>query len=226
MKTSSLILSSAVALLTAPGLAQLPDPAPSTLPPNNAGPPAYPLKPELATPSMPGMPSPATSGDSGDSGTLSHPPADVQPMPRPASGSATSAPAPASRLQAKSADGITYLCGGIGVEEVGYMKRAARDYDLMLTFAARDGSYLADVNVEIDDAGGTPILQIACDGPILLVDLPKAGNYQVRADAAGYTVRHMVNVAENPQDGRKLAAAVLTWPQQVADGPGAFQSGR
>jgi hypothetical protein len=126
-------------------------------------------------------------------------------------------PSPTARLKPVTHDDVTYLCGGVGEEEVAYMKNEAKDYDLMLTFAARDGSYLADVDVDIKDAKGNSVLQAACDSPILLVDLPRSGNYRVRAETAGYTLNQSVKVNTAKRKGKSLAAAVLSWPQQVAE---------
>lgn len=129
-------------------------------------------------------------------------------------------PSLASRLKPVTQGDSTYLCGGVGEEEAAYMKQQARKYDLMLTFAARNGAYLADVDVDVNDARGNPVLQANCDGPIMLIDLPKAGSYRVHADAAGYTLDRTVKVAAGKKTGKHLASAVLVWPQQVAEAQG------
>lgn len=137
-------------------------------------------------------------------------------------------PSPAVRFKPQIQGDVTYLCGGIGAEEASYMKSEARGYDLMLTFAAQDGSYLADVNVDIRDAQGEPILQTKCDSPLLLVELPKSGAYRIRAETAGYVLNQTVQVAAKTKRGARLAAVVLTWPQQVAEvlaTPGGVSSG-
>lgn len=113
---------------------------------------------------------------------------------------------------------VTYLCGGVGEEEEAFMKQEAKGYDLMLTFAARNGAYLADVNVDIADAKGNSVLQATCDAPIMLVDLPRSGNYRVNADAAGYTLQRTVKVSAAKKGRPSVAAASLVWPQQVAEG--------
>lgn len=113
--------------------------------------------------------------------------------------------------QPKTASGINYMCGGVGSEETRYMKTAARDYNLMLTFAANSGNYVADVKVAIDDARGNPVLQITCDGPILLVDLPKKGTYRVHADASGHVLNRTVQVSAKGH----ARSAEFTWPPDV-----------
>lgn len=124
---------------------------------------------------------------------------------------------PTAGLKPVTHDDVTYLCGGVGEEEAAYMKKEAKGYDLMLTFAARDGAYLADVDVDIKDAKGNSVLQAACDGPILLVDLPRSGTYRVRAETAGYQLNKTVRVATSAKKRPHVAAAVLSWPQSVAE---------
>ncbi len=131
-----------------------------------------------------------------------------------------SAPSPFAHLKPVTQNDVTYLCGGVGADEASYMKHEAKDYDLMLTFAARDGSYLADVDVDIKNAKGDSVLQASCDAPILLVDLPKSGNYRVRADAAGYTLNQTVKVSAGKTKRPHVASAVLSWPQQAAEAHG------
>ena len=48
-------------------------------------------------------------------------------------------PAPMSRLEPQTVNGVTYLCGGVGADEAKFMKRSAREYDMMLTFATKRG---------------------------------------------------------------------------------------
>ncbi len=124
------------------------------------------------------------------------------------------APAPMTQLEPKTENGFTYLCGGVGAEEAAQLKQAARDYDMMLTFATRKGNYLADVNVDIQDARGNLALKATCDGPIMLLDVPKSGTYKVHAETGGYSLNKIVRVQAK---GRSHASLVLTWPQQVAE---------
>ena len=138
------------------------------------------------------------------------------------------ATSPVTRLKPQTQGDVTYLCGGIGEEETNYMKHEAQGYDLMLTFATQDGSYLADVNVDIRNPKGEPVLQTKCDSPILLVDLPRSGTYRIRAETAGYVLNQTAKVTAKEKRGAQLAAIVLAWPQQVAEAPaapGAVSSG-
>ena len=182
---------------------------------------------DMDMPPQPGMSMPPDSS-SGSSGMPSKHQAGT--MPDPSSGGSNGmhseagmelrAAAPAvDELKPVVQGDVTYLCGGVGADEAAYMKSEAKNYDLMLTFAARNGAYLADVNVDIADAKGNSVLQANCDAPIMLVDLPKSGNYRVRADAAGYAQNRTVKVATGKKSRQHVAAASIVWPQQVAEGP-------
>lgn len=109
-------------------------------------------------------------------------------------------------------DDITYVTGGFGQEESCAMKAAAGNYNLMLTFAERDGSYVADVNVQIIDSSGRTVLQ-TLSGPLLLVDLP-AGKYRIAADYNGIARLRTVSVG-----GSHHGRFTLTWPSEYGSEP-------
>jgi hypothetical protein len=113
---------------------------------------------------------------------------------------------------------VTWMCGGIGAEEAAHMKEQAKGYDLMLTFAARDGAYLADVDVEISNAQGESLLRARCEAPIMLVDLPQGGRYRLRADSGGVDINRTVRVSGSQSP--RVAAVVMSWPQQLAERAG------
>jgi hypothetical protein len=111
-------------------------------------------------------------------------------------------------------NGVTYLCGGVGDDESAYMKKtAAKDYDLMMTFAEKSGDYVANVDVSIKDARGKTVLNTKCDGPMLLVDFPAGGNYRIRADAGGHTLDRTAAVKSGKGHVREVR---FVWPAGVA----------
>jgi hypothetical protein len=164
--------------------------------PNQVQPPTSNTEPPQ-TPTQPAMPENSNSSQ-------------VQPA---SSGSSASIVA-LTQPEPKTENGVTYLCGGVGLDESASMKQQAGNYDLMLTFAARDGSYLADANVDIADARGRPVLQTTCGAPILLVDLPKGGTYRIRSEIAGYTQTKTVNVQNKKGSAKSL---VMVWPSSVVE---------
>jgi len=106
---------------------------------------------------------------------------------------------------------ITYLCGGIGEGEARFMQAQAGSYDLHLTFASQSGAFLADVKVVIRAADGRALLEVRCDAPMLLVDLPRAGSYRIEADASGFLQTRTVRVTEGgARAGRHV---VVSWPE-------------
>jgi hypothetical protein len=132
----------------------------------------------------------------------------IQPQMPPESPPKAQPPSSAIRAQPKSENGFTYLCGGVGSDESAYMKRAAKNYDLMSTFATRDGSYIADVNIAISDKSGKATLQTTCSGPIMLVKFPRAGTYSIRAEAGGSV---QTKTAQVPAKG-STRSIVFVWP--------------
>jgi len=118
-----------------------------------------------------------------------------------------------ARLEKQTENDVKYVCGGVGIDEVASLKDAASDYDLMMTFAASTGAFIADVNVEIADARGKSVLKVNCGGPIMLVDLPRDGRYRVRAEAEGRTLTRSAQVSERGSVQRIRMA----WPVQTVD---------
>jgi hypothetical protein len=91
----------------------------------------------------------------------------------PMSVSAQTPPTPIER------NGVAYISGGVGEDEVQAFRRAASGYNLRITFAAKSGQYLSDVDVRIV-SGERTVLAVRTDGPFLFVRLPQ-GSYRVTA---------------------------------------------
>lgn len=200
MKANTTVLWAALGLASQTAFAQMHQPA-QPMPDPQA-------QSDIATPPYNSSGSSSTDSSSGASGLQSEAGVELGVTP-----------SPVARLKPQTQGDVTYLCGGVGTEEASYMKSEARGYDMMLTFAAQDGSYLTDVNVSIRDTRGKPVLQTKCDSPILLVDLPRSGTYRIRAETAGYTLEQKAKVIAKEKKGAQLAAVVLSWPQQVAEAP-------
>jgi len=76
-------------------------------------------------------------------------------------------------------NGIRYVTGGIGEDEVKAFHSVASKYNVRITLVAKSGHYLSDVNVRIS-AGRRSLLSVRTAGPFLFVQLP-AGQYEVFA---------------------------------------------
>lgn len=125
----------------------------------------------------------------------------------------------AVQLSPQSDSGFTYVCGGIGVSEAAQMKRNAGHYQLMLTFAENSGAYLADVDVDVSDMRGNPMLHTSCDAPILLMNFPKAGSYRIKAEVGGHAINKVVRVSPRSR-GHTVA---LLWPRRLIEGANNLQ---
>ena len=90
-------------------------------------------------------------------------------------------------------NGIRYVSGGIGEDEVAVMRKMAEQYSLRVMVAGRAGEYLSDVDVTVDSAAGKQIFAARTDGPFLLVALP-AGRYRVTAASGQATQTRAVVV--------------------------------
>ncbi|HEY4074153.1 MAG TPA: carboxypeptidase regulatory-like domain-containing protein [Herbaspirillum sp.] len=105
----------------------------------------------------------------------------------------------ASSLPAATTVGnVSYLSGGIGIDESTAMKEAASKYSLELVFSAKAGAaaaYIADVHVKVSDRSGKAVIDTVSNGPYLLANLP-AGSYQVEASSKDVTKTERVTVTK------------------------------
>lgn len=99
-----------------------------------------------------------------------------------------------------TADGVTYISGGVGAGQQQAMKAVMNDYNLRLTFARQQsGAFLAGVKVTIEGAAGpaagTLVLDTESIGPMLFARLP-VGKYQVRAMVGNQVQSRSVDVGQ------------------------------
>ncbi|KVF75884.1 hypothetical protein WS75_13820 [Burkholderia sp. FL-7-2-10-S1-D7] len=88
-------------------------------------------------------------------------------------------------------NGVAYITGGIGQDEVTAFRDVAPRYNLRITFTSKRGHYLSDVDVTLS-SGKSTILDAHTMGPFLFARVPP-GRYTVSArDRAVQEVRHVV----------------------------------
>ena len=112
---------------------------------------------------------------------------------------------PPTPPQAKMYQGIPYIRGGVGDEERDLLQTQSREYNVKLTFAAKEGNYLADIPITIVDAQGKKVLEAVAEGPLFYTKL-SPGTYTVIAQADGQT--HQQKVQVNQQ---QLAQLLFSW---------------
>ena len=92
---------------------------------------------------------------------------------------------------------VTYVSGGIGVDEAKAMEKAEQRYPLTVEFVHKlsngRGEFLAGDKVVIRDAKGKVDLNTVTEGPILLASLPP-GKYSIDATDNGKSEHRVVNV--------------------------------
>ena len=95
---------------------------------------------------------------------------------------ATLAPAPSwAAVQERTPEGIAYMEGGIGAEEVDVLMAQRASYSLSVRVAAvRSGAFLPDAHLRIVDATGALRFDHQMHAPWLLIDLPP-GRYVIEA---------------------------------------------
>lgn len=97
-------------------------------------------------------------------------------------------------LAPQTTNGITYVSGGVGDDEVAALQQVRGQYRLHLLFAVQgNGEYLADLPVTIANAQGLTLLQATSDGPFFFANLP-AGTYRITATAEGSAITRTVMV--------------------------------
>lgn len=107
-------------------------------------------------------------------------------------------------------NGVSYLSGGIGLDESTAIKAESAKWPLTLLFAARGPRgevYVANVQVRILDVRGAVLLDVVSEGPYLLVRL-SPGSYTVEATRAGKTQRRTVQLPPG-----KPVKAGWSWPE-------------
>ncbi|WP_041656190.1 carboxypeptidase-like regulatory domain-containing protein [Azoarcus sp. KH32C] len=108
-------------------------------------------------------------------------------------------------LPTQTYEGISFVTGGVGLEERDQINRIGRDYNLKLLFAERSGDYLGNVKVVVAKPAGKTVLEATADGPVLLARLPQ-GNYRVTVSADG---KEQVRTAQVPAHGQ--ASMIFRW---------------
>jgi hypothetical protein len=122
--------------------------------------------------------------------------------------------APAVAAQPKEQNGITYINGGVGTDEQNAMRALRADYNLQLTFATKPtGAYRSDVQLDIAEARGSSVLNVANAGPMFFAKLPP-GTYRISAAAEGKTFKRTVKLGNGAKE------MVLHWENDSPDDPG------
>lgn len=111
-----------------------------------------------------------------------------------------------------SANGIQYMTGGVGHDEVLAMRPYAKNFSLNLMFSeGQAGQAVTDINVNIYDENAKLIFRVKAAKPLLYVNLP-VGTYTILANHQGNKLRHKINMIKN-----KSIKVILNWKNEDLD---------
>jgi hypothetical protein len=102
---------------------------------------------------------------------------------------------------------VTYITGGIGQGETEAIKASARNYDLQISNAEKDGAYTAGTDLVIQARDGRNVLQARNTGPLVYAQLPP-GDYVIHA-----TFNGVQRVADAKVPAKGATGVHLIWPQ-------------
>ena len=94
--------------------------------------------------------------------------------------------------QVRSANGIDYVNGGVGVEARDAIGLLQPGFDLKLVFSNPSGEYVVADHVSVKGRSGA-VFDVDRAGPLLLVKLPP-GKYTIVASVEGKTEQRAVSV--------------------------------
>lgn len=100
------------------------------------------------------------------------------------------------RPGARNESNVSFITGGVGVEEREQLQQMARDRNanLKVVLAEPDGQFLSDIEVSVRDRKGNTVLRTMTNGPWLLAKLPP-GSYRITASMGDKRKDQTVSVA-------------------------------
>ncbi|MDB5980599.1 MAG: hypothetical protein JWQ69_1614 [Pseudomonas sp.] len=111
----------------------------------------------------------------------------------------------AVQLVPQQQNGISYLSGGIGIDETEAIQQT-KGYNLHLTFSAGPSNeYVPNIDVVIQTEKGQPVVSMNQVGPITYVKLP-AGKYTVVSTRNGQEKQERIEV-----DGGSVRTVNFHW---------------
>ncbi len=115
-----------------------------------------------------------------------------------------------SAIQPQTQGEVTFVTGGVGIDERNALDASRSNYNLSLLFSVQGtGNYLSDVKIRITDLKGNVFLETVSDGPKLFAKLPP-GRYIVIADLNGETYHKTVSIR-----GKQNTSLYFSWSQKI-----------
>ena len=117
------------------------------------------------------------------------------------------AQAQTTALEPQRQNGVTWVSGGVGQQELEQIRQMQDLYNLRLLFAMQGtGEFLAGIPVTIADAHGATLVSTNSEGPYLFAKL-RPGRYKITAEHEGRVLTKNISV---PASG--AASQSFYWP--------------
>ena len=115
-----------------------------------------------------------------------------------------------SGIQPQTQGEVTFVTGGVGIDERNELNATRANYNLSLLFSVQGkGNFLSDVNIRITDLKGKVFLETVSDGPKLFAKLPP-GRYIVSVDLNGEAYHKTVSVGS-----KKNTSLSFSWSEKM-----------
>lgn len=106
----------------------------------------------------------------------------------------------ASLPKVNTSNGIQYITGGIGSDESEAIIVEAKHWPILFMFSIVEnggrGIWVSNIRVIVSDSKNIPILDITCDGPLMLLKL-MPGSYSVAANFDGVIQKRQFDVKQD-----------------------------
>lgn len=100
-------------------------------------------------------------------------------------------------FEVQEQNGVSYISGGVGLDEREAMNAMAGQYNLRISVATKgEGKYLSDAKVTVQDRQGNVVLEDMANGPWFWANLPP-GTYEVTAEIDGKAQTRTVTIGKN-----------------------------
>lgn len=99
-------------------------------------------------------------------------------------------------------NGISYITGGVGDEELAALNAQEKNYNARLLLKATKGEFMGDVALRILDKKSNVLLSVEGVGPYFFTNLP-AGSYTVEAKTSKGTSKNVkIAISSKPSVGK------------------------
>jgi hypothetical protein len=103
-------------------------------------------------------------------------------------------PSQAGTIRLRQLNGISYISGGVGIDEAATIRGMARQFNVRMHFVdSNDNSALSDVTVTLFNARREIVLLVLSEGPYLYMNLPR-GAYRAVIRYGGSIVSRSIAV--------------------------------